>query len=86
MPLLTTEQKWIFDNNHSATYEALAQPDPSQPEDAIAAGKTLEKYQARIAAAASKKFDAGDIEDERHEGCESASNFDPGLFLPIPLI
>jgi hypothetical protein len=88
VPLLTTEQKWIFDNNHSAigfwmtiegavpiepirvfvTCEALAQLDPSQPRDTVAAGKIFEKYRARIADAASEKFDSKDIEDERHEG------------------
>jgi hypothetical protein len=51
-----------------ATYEALAQIDPSQVRDTFGARTIFDENRARIEAAASKKFDTEGADDGEHEG------------------
>lgn len=51
------------------TYQALAQLDPSQPEDIFAAIAIFSKNRARIEALASYKYDTEGLDDDgEHEG------------------
>jgi hypothetical protein len=50
-----------------ATYEALWGLDPSKHRDVFSALKIFRANRAKIEAAAGRKFDVGDIEDDRYE-------------------